>query len=120
MRLSELLASVVEDEHGTHLGHVHDVRLVQDGPIGSGFEAAFRVHGLIVGRGAIANRLGYGRTGSRSPWLIRVFARSGKDPKFVAWQRVRSIEPKRVIITGRAEDVPDAESLPALRGTTSA
>lgn len=115
MRLSELLESVVEDEQGTKLGHVHDVRLVQDGPVGSGFDAAFRVHGLIVGRGAIANRLGYGRTGSRGPWLVRVLAKGGAHPKFVPWTRVRSIEPKRVIIRGRADDVEDAEALPDAR-----
>ena len=52
MRLSDLLGADVVDEAGRHAGRVHDVRLVQDGPLVGSFGAALRVDGggcLTVG-----------------------------------------------------------------------
>ncbi|MCU1388667.1 MAG: hypothetical protein JWL72_2005 [Ilumatobacteraceae bacterium] len=72
MRLSDLLDYSVLDSDGTDLGRVSDVRIVQDGPIVRGVQAAFRVDALVVGRGGLAERLGYVRARVQGPWLLRV------------------------------------------------
>ena len=111
MRLSDLLHAEVFDEAGAAVGHVHDVRLVQDGPVTAGFDAALRVEGLIVGRGAVANRLGYGR-GTRGPWMIRTLVEGRQKPRFVPWPRIRSIDGARIVISGSGDDL--ARALPAV------
>jgi hypothetical protein len=58
MRLSELLGAEAVDQAGRSACHVHDVRLVQDGPLVGGFGASLRVDGLLVGRRAVGARLG--------------------------------------------------------------
>ncbi|HEX2383180.1 MAG TPA: hypothetical protein VHI95_11120 [Acidimicrobiales bacterium] len=118
MRLSELLDLDVVDENGTRAGHVHDVRLVQDGPVGAGFDAALRVQGLVIGRGAVGIRLGYGRTLNRGPWLIRVLLSARHDSKYVPWGRVRSIDEDGIVIAGSAADLEPPPVLPA-RGAPS-
>jgi hypothetical protein len=54
------------------LGRVSDLRLIQDGPIVGGLQAAFRVDALVVGRGGLAERLGYVRSRVNGPWMLRV------------------------------------------------
>ena len=61
MRLSDLLGKDVVTGSGRSLGRVHDVRLVQDGPLLPPWGAAFRVHELAVGRRSLGTRLGYDR-----------------------------------------------------------
>jgi hypothetical protein len=85
MRLGELIGREVVDRDGRSIGRVHDVRLVQDGPL-LGFDAAFRVHGLIAGPGSVATRLGYGRAGVRGPWLVRVLLER-RRAWYVPWER---------------------------------
>ena len=72
MRLSDLLGADVVDEAGRSAGHVHDVRLVQDGPLVGGFGASLRVGGLIVGRRSIGARLGYERREMRGPLVVKL------------------------------------------------
>ena len=111
MRLSEILGKDVIDEQGARAGRVHDVRVRQDGPVTSGVDAALRVEGLVVGRGGVAERLGYHRTGARGPWIVqRLLARH--QPKFVPWTRVRVIDDDRVVIAGSCQDLDDAPPLP--------
>jgi hypothetical protein len=74
MLMSEVLGASVLDAAGARLGRVADIRLVQDGPFIEGFGSALRVDALVVGRGGIASRLGYVRSGVRGPWLLRVLA----------------------------------------------
>ena len=59
MRASDLLHTPVIDTHGRSLGSVHDVHVIQDGPLRASGQAALRVHGLIAGPGALGTRLGY-------------------------------------------------------------
>lgn len=76
MRLSELLDRPVVDAGGRRLGKVRDVRLVQDGPITGGTQAAMRVDAVVVSRGWRGVRLGYLRGEVRGPWLLRtIFGR---------------------------------------------
>jgi uncharacterized protein YrrD len=107
MRLSDLLGAEVLDEAGRSAGHVHDVRLVQDGPVVGGFGASLRVDGLIVGRRAVGARLGYERRRMKGPLPVRLLAGwLHHDGRYVEWGRVRSIEPDRVVISGTVEDLP--------------
>jgi sporulation protein YlmC with PRC-barrel domain len=110
MRLSELLGKEVVDATGERAGHVHDVRLVQDGVVTSGYDAAIRVHGLIIGRGGLANRLGYGR-GTRGPWFLRAIVEGRHHPRLVPWDRVRGIDEHRIFIAGSHDDLERVEPL---------
>ena len=53
MRLTDLLGAEVVDRCGQRAGRVHDVHLVQDGPLVGGFGAGLRLGRLIVGRRAV-------------------------------------------------------------------
>lgn len=112
MRLSELLGAEVIDGHGRAVGKVHDVRLEQAGPELEGFGPALRVEGLIVGRRALGARFGFGRCGVKGPWLLKlVFGALGHDGRYVAWDRIRSIEGGQIRITGTVADLPRPEPL---------
>ena len=107
MRLTELLGAEVVDQAGQSAGRVHDVRLVQDGPLMGGFGAGLRLDGLIVGRRAVGARLGYERREMRGPLLVKLLAGwLHHDGRFVPWDRVRAIEPDRIHISGSAADLP--------------
>jgi uncharacterized protein YrrD len=107
MRLSDLLGSDVVDEAGRSAGHVHDVRLVQDGPLAGTFGASLRVDGLIVGRRSIGARLGYDRRKMHGPLLVKLAVGwLFHDGRYVAWDRIRSLEENRILISGSAQDLP--------------
>src|SRR4051794_36056497 len=109
MRLDELLQADVFDADGVKLGHVRDVRIVQDGPaLGNRGAPLFRVHGLIVGPGAVGERLGYGRAGVKGPWLFtKLFAM--RRELFVPWEQIHRRDGARIdLTTTKAElDMPD-------------
>ena len=111
MKLSELLHSDVFDADGRNLGSVDDVLFVQDGPYVEGFGAALRVAGLVVGRGAIAVRLGYHRAAVSGPWLLRrVFGALERRTKYVPWEDVTDWDGERVTVGVRGDELapPDA------------
>jgi uncharacterized protein YrrD len=111
MRLSELLGAEVVDQTGRSAGRVHDVRLVQDGPLMGGFGAGLRVDGLLVGGRAIGARLGYERRDIRGPLLIKLAAGwLYHDGRYASWDRVVSVEPDRILISGSVEDLPEPEA----------
>lgn len=118
MRLSEFLRKDVVDMHGTSAGHVHDVRLVQDGAVGAGFDAALRVQGLIVGRGGVGNRLGYGHSTMAGPWLLRTIFEARRQARFVPWARIREIRPDAIVIDGSVDDL-EAAAIPPVRGAST-
>ena len=106
MRLTDLLDSDVVDPSGTTLGQVQDVRLIQDGSPVGGFDATFRVSGLVVGGIAFGARLGFGRTKVRGPWLLeRLFERLQADQRFVPWESVRAVTEGRIHIRTSASDL---------------
>jgi hypothetical protein len=107
MRLTDLLGAEVLDEAGRSAGHVHDVRLVQDGPVVGGFGAALRLDGLLVGRRAVGARLGYARRNMKGPLPVKlVTGWLSHDGRYVEWGRIRTIEPDRIVISGTVEDLP--------------
>ena len=108
MRLSDLLGADVVDEAGRSAGRVHDVRLVQDGPLVGTFGASLRVDGLIVGRRSLGARLGYERRQMRAPLLVKLLAGwLYHDGRYVDWDRVQAVEEDRILISGSAEDLPE-------------
>jgi hypothetical protein len=98
MRLGELLRAEVYDADGVLVGHVRDVRIEQDGPPhGYRGQPLFRVQGLIVGPGALGERLGYGRAEVQGPWLFKkIFSR---DERFVPWEQIRRRDGERIDLT---------------------
>jgi sporulation protein YlmC with PRC-barrel domain len=113
MRLSDLLNTEVVDERGRSAGRVQDLRLIQDGPVLGGFGAAFRAAGLIVGTGGFGARLGYDRREVKGPWPVKALVgRLLRDARYVPWERIRSIEPDRIVISGSIDDL----SAPGSRG----
>ncbi len=110
MRLSDLLGAVVVDDAGREVGHVNDVRLVQDGPVVGTFGAALRVSELVVGIGGVGDRLGYGRGGIRAPRVLdSLFRRLARRGVLVAWVDVDSSEPGRVRLRPGAHPRPLVE-----------
>ena len=110
MRLTDLLGSRVIDVEGKDAGFVTDVRLVQDGPILGSFGAAFRVHGLVIGRTTIAAHMGFERRNVRGPWLLkRLFKLIQGTPHYALWEEVRSIEGHLVRLRIGLRDMPVAE-----------
>ena len=109
MRLSELLSADVVDEAGRSAGRVHDVRLVQDGPLIGGFGASLRLEGLIAGPHAFAARFGYERPNMRAPLLVRLVLNwLHRDARWVDWSRVTAVEPGepgRIRISGSVDDL---------------
>ena len=106
MRLTDLLDADVLDLGARPLGHVHDVRLVQDGPPLGNAGATFRVSGLIVGGTSFGARLGFLRAEVRGPWLLkRLFRRMHVDERFVPWSTVRALTEGRIIVEAHADDI---------------
>jgi hypothetical protein len=88
-RLSDLLDADVRSDDGRRLGPVRDVRLVQDGPIRQGLQAAFRVDALVVGGRSFPVRLGYFRGGIKGPLPLRwLFSRLEQRALLIAMEDV--------------------------------
>jgi hypothetical protein len=89
MRLGDLLGSPVRDADGNPIGHVQDVRLVQDEPYVEGFGHGLRVEGILTGRGSLAVRLGFDRAGMAGPWpLTTIFRRLERRARYYRWEQV--------------------------------
>jgi sporulation protein YlmC with PRC-barrel domain len=111
MRLTDLLGVEVVDQGGRSAGRVHDVRLVQDGPLVGGFGASLRVAGLVVGGRGIGARLGYQRRKVRGPWLVKLLLkRLARDGRYVEWDRVQTVQPDRILISARVHDLSRPEA----------
>ncbi|MDQ1444378.1 MAG: hypothetical protein QOI20_842 [Acidimicrobiaceae bacterium] len=107
MRLSELLHETVYDAEARPIGRVHDVRLVQDGPLQGLAGAAFRVDALLVGRSAVGIRLGFHRGHMRGPWLLRVFfERLARHVRVVTWDDVAAWDDGGVRLRVRVDELP--------------
>jgi hypothetical protein len=97
-RLSDLVDAPAYAADGTVLGHVEDVRLVQDGPFVEGFGHKLRVDGLVVGMRNRGLRLGFGRARVRGPWLLKaVSSRLEQHAQYFTWDEIEW-EPGRVRI----------------------
>jgi hypothetical protein len=106
VRLTDLLDADVVAPSGRTIGHVHDVRLVQDGPPIGNAGASFRVEGLVVGGTSFGARLGFTRSEVRGPWLLtRLFQLLHADERFVPWTTVRAVTQHAVHVDVEAADL---------------
>jgi sporulation protein YlmC with PRC-barrel domain len=111
MRLSDLLEQPVVADDGRHIGQIHDVHVVQDGPLLPSGYAAFRIHGLIAGRASFGTRLGYsGRPGydtdrhTRGPLPVKLLFRwLHRHAVYIPWDAVMRVECDRVLVRADCE-----------------
>ena len=100
MRASDLLGADVRDRDGRDLGHVRDLRLRQDAP------GEWNVVGCIVGRGAVAERLGYAYGTATGPWLLsRIMGVVGRRMRYVSWTQVARIDGRVLHLDVRGEEL---------------
>jgi sporulation protein YlmC with PRC-barrel domain len=98
MRLSDLLEHEVVTDDGRRVGRVHDVRLVQDGPMLGVWGHALRLDALLVGGGSMLGRVGLHRHGAHGPWLLRTVLRLlVREPVVVPWDGVVEVG-ERVVV----------------------
>ncbi len=110
MRMSDLLDHPVRDVSGTVVGHVADVRLVQDGPP-IGYGAAFRVHGLIVTHG-VGSYLGYDRATVSKPWVVNwLMNLLHRGAKYADWSLVTAVENGEIRLSASAGDLPGVPTI---------
>lgn len=82
MKATDLLGSRVVDRHGEEVGTVRDLRARPE-------DGGLTLCGLVVGRGAIAERLGYAYGEVEGPWVVaRLMQRLGRRARYVAWEDV--------------------------------
>jgi sporulation protein YlmC with PRC-barrel domain len=111
VRASSVLRREVVDTAGAHLGHVLDIRMVQDGPVGAGFDAAIRIDGIVVGQGRAPQRAGLFRQKVHGPWLLRQLARVAAPRRgYIPWHSLRvetiAADADPVLATGEMGPVP--------------
>jgi sporulation protein YlmC with PRC-barrel domain len=110
--LSDLLHSEVYDQDGVSVGHVHDVRLVRDGPVIGSFGATFSIDGLIVGKGSFGSRLGFDRAAMKGPWVLKaLFNRLHASSRFVPWDFVAAVEERKILISRAAKELHEPKAL---------
>jgi hypothetical protein len=107
MLLSDLVGATVATTTGEVLGRVHDVVLVQDGPLGAQAHAGLRLHALSVGKRSFGTRLGYSQGTVQGPWLLRILLQ--RDPQLVPWTAIVRRDHERIVV--------DADRLDDLKQT---
>ncbi|MEU9438844.1 hypothetical protein [Streptomyces sp. NPDC048252] len=75
MRLAELIGARVTDSAGVEVGHVSDVRLVEDEGPGSTRHTRLRVEGLVVAGRRRGRLLAYDHRPVQGPWPLAWLAR---------------------------------------------
>jgi hypothetical protein len=105
MKLSELLGRDVVSTDGDELGVVHDALLVQDGPVLSGAEAAFRLHALAIGRGSLGIRLGFREGHVEHPAVLRHIG--PKLAMLIPWGAVVGHDEHRLTVDMSRVESPD-------------
>jgi hypothetical protein len=91
MRLRDLLGSELATVEKGSLGRIHDVRLVQDGPLVGSFGAALRLAGLLAGPASVGVRFGYTRGHMDAPALVAAVLRTRGQLRFASWDDVVSV-----------------------------
>ena len=104
--MSDILGAEILDVEGTELGHVYDLRLVQEGPPIGPFGASLRVRAMLLGATAVGARLGFERNDVRGPWPLRAAFSALHDRMRVAtWEQIAAIEESRIRLRVKADRV---------------
>jgi hypothetical protein len=99
MHLRDLLGSKIVAVGGGPLGTIHDVRLVQDGPLRGSFGATLRLDGLLAGPGALGVRLGYAHHHVNAPSLVAAALRAENHRLlFASWGEVVGVVERIVYV----------------------
>ncbi len=96
MLLSDLLGVQVLTADGDELGRVHDVVLVQDGPMGANGRAGLRLHALAVGSRSLGSQLGYAQGTVQGPWLLRRILH--RPPRLIPWLAIVARDDERIVV----------------------
>jgi len=96
MLLSDLLGVQVVTAAGDELGRVHDVVLVQDGPMGANGRAGLRLHALAVGARSLGSQLGYAQGTVQGPWLLRRLLH--RPPRLVPWLAIVERDDQKIVV----------------------
>lgn len=113
MKVSDLIGAVVYDAGGEFVGHCFDVEAEKTGPLVSDdFGKALQVTGLLVGSGAVIQRLGYSHRRIRGPvglgWLARRL-----DSYLVPWDCLATVKNRELKLSCSKEELKALErSLP--------
>jgi hypothetical protein len=110
VKVSDLLGRPVLDGSGRAVAKVHDVAFIQGADFGD--REALVLSGLVLGRGSIGVRLGYGSPDLTGPWLLRtVFGALSRHARFVAWQDVH-VDGERITLRVSLDALPHPSHLP--------
>ena len=110
MRAHDLLGSIVYTEDGTKVGRVFDLEATRTGPKLNDIEGrAFELKGLLVGRGALLQRLGFHRTQLRGPVGLKFIVERMKGYK-VPWACVDRIDTHEIHLSCRKADLTRIDS----------
>ena len=96
MLLSDLMGVNVITTDNQELGRVHDVLLVQDGPMNARGDASLRLHALAVGKRALGTQLGYTQGTVKGPWLLHKLF--GHQPTLIPWTAVVARSTERITV----------------------
>ena len=96
MLLSDLLGVDVFTTDGDGLGRVHDVVLVQDGPMDAHGRAGLRLHAVAVGPRSLGSQLGYAQGTVRGPWLLRRLLH--RKPLVIPWPAIVDRSDERIVV----------------------
>ena len=96
MLLSDLLGGEVVTADGDGLGRVHDVVLVQDGPMDAHGRAGLRLHAIAVGPRSLGSQLGYAQGTVQGPWLLRKLLH--RKPLVIPWTAIVERNAERVVV----------------------
>ncbi|MEU0786934.1 PRC-barrel domain-containing protein [Streptomyces sp. NPDC006173] len=91
MRLAELIGSRVTDSSGKEIGHVSDVRLVEERGPGSEPGTRLRVEGLVITSRRRARLLAYDHRPVQGPWSLTWLTRRAiRHAHWAPWSCVAS------------------------------
>ena len=112
MKASVLIGSLVVDSEGRRLGHLHEIRAQQTGPLVSeAMGNSLQIQTLFVGGAGLFVRLGYYEREMVGPHGLRFLSRRRKGFR-VKWDQVESVEDKIVRL-----NCPDSELEPITPGS---
>ena len=104
MRATELLSSEVYERGGGRVGDVRDVRIAREG------DGTFRVVGLVVGEGPlaeVAHAWGFAEGRASGPWVLRkLLEPASRQARFVPADEVTEWGPGRIEIARMLDELP--------------
>ncbi len=83
---------------------MHDVVLVQDGPVGANGRAGLRLHAIAVGPRSLGSQFGYVQGTVTGPWLLHRLLH--RPPRLVPWPAIVQRDEHRIVVDPSL-DAPD-------------